>query len=127
MKEISEKKTRFKINTIVLIGLFLSLIGAISTIYIGLDGLINVSEIYSVLFYTLIFFGFLAFVGVVIGIFYEIVGIVITLFVGFVSFVSAPLLVSGFGILSYLIFLILIGGIISLIGWLRERKGQRIN
>ena len=131
MKKISEKKTKSKNNLIVLVGLFLSLIGAIVFIYTGIDELINATEeelyYYSMYFYIIIFFGVLALIGVIIGFFYEKVGIGMSLFVGFISFVNA--LVSGLSLIGWLreilVFLILIGGIISLIGWLRERKLQK--
>ncbi|MHA1456859.1 MAG: hypothetical protein ACTSYF_01480 [Promethearchaeota archaeon] len=122
MKEISENKTKSKKNLIVLVGLFLSLIGAIFAIYLGIDGKIDAAWWEHYYFDMLIFFGVLPLIGVIIGFFYGKAGIALTLFVGFVSFVNAPMLISGFGILSFLVFLTLIGGIISLIGWLIEKK-----
>ena len=114
VRKISEEKRNFRKNVITKIGLIVSLTGAIFMIYIGVDGLINGAWWEQYYFNILIFFGVLALIGVIIGFFYEKVGIGMLLLVGFVSLISAPLLVSGFGILSFLVFLILIGGIIGL-------------
>lgn len=114
VRKISEEKRNFRKKVITKIGLIVSLTGAIFTIYIGVDGLINSAWWEQYYFNILIFFGVLALIGVIIGFFYEKVGIGMSLLVGVVSLFNAPLLISGFGILSFLVFLVLIGGIIGL-------------
>ncbi len=113
VKKISDEKRNFGKKSITIIGLIVSLTGAIFTIYIGIDGLINGAWWEQYYFNILIFFGVLALIGVIIGFFRKAIGIGITLFVGIVGLINAPLLFSGFGIMSYLVFLILIGGIVG--------------
>lgn len=133
VKWISEEKKIFRKKIITIIGLIVSIIGAIFALLYGITGLYTGAYWEQFYFYVLIVIAVLTIFGDILGFLKKAVGIGVSLVIGIIGFIMTILLGMGNFDLSLIIpiLLILIGGIIGFItnnenlkDWMEKRRKE---
>ena len=115
MKRISEEKKIFRKKMITIIGLIVSIIGAIFSLLYGITGLTTGAYWAQFYFYALIALAALTIFGDILGFYKKAVGIGVSLAIGIIGFILTTVFGAGNYDLGLIIpiLLILIGGIIG--------------
>ena len=116
MSEISKERRNFWKKIITIIGLFLSLVGAVITLLFAIVALNSAASWEEIYFYILIALTVLTIFGDIVGFYRKAVGIGISVVVGFIGVISVFRFISLFYMGFFIpILMIFIGGLIGII------------